>query len=45
MLKALFVLEKLTLLSWLFGYVEKWLDKKANVNWKIFDITDYKTNN
>ena len=29
MLKALFVLEILTFLSWLFGYVEERLDKKA----------------
>ena len=30
MLKALFVLEVITFLSWLFGYVEKWLDNKTN---------------
>ena len=34
MLKALFVLEIFTFLSWLFGYVEKRLDKKAMVNFK-----------
>ena len=34
MLKTLFVLEIFTL-SWLFGYVEKRLDKKTNVNFKI----------
>ena len=30
MLKALFVLEVIKFLSWLFGYVEKWLDNKTN---------------
>ena len=34
MLKTLFVLEIFTFLSSLFGYVEKWLDKKAMVNLK-----------
>ena len=45
MLKALFVLEIFTYLSWLFGYVEKGLDKKAIVNFKIYDVTDWTTNN
>ena len=40
MLKALFVLEIFTFLSWLFGYVEKRLGKKAKVNYKIYGITD-----
>ena len=39
-LKALFVLEIFTFLSWLFGYAEKWLDRKDMVNCKIFDVTD-----
>ena len=34
-LKSLFVLEIFTFLPWLFGYVEKRLDKKAMVNFKI----------
>ena len=33
-LKALFILEILSFLAWLFGFVEKWLDKKAMVNFK-----------
>ena len=41
MLKAVFVLEIFTL----FGYVEKRLDKKADVNFKIYDVTDWATNN
>ena len=45
MLKALFVLEIFTFLSCLFGYVEKWLDKKAMVNFKIYDFTDWTRNN
>ena len=45
LLKALFVLKKLQFLSSLFGCVEKRLDKKANVNFKIHDITDWTANN
>ena len=45
MLKALFVLEVFTFLSWLFGYAEKRLDKKAMVNLKIFDVKDWAINN
>ena len=45
MLKALFVLEIITFFSSLFGYVEKRLDKKAMVNFKIYDVTDWTTNN
>ena len=44
-LKALFVLEIFKFLSWLFGYVEKRLDKKAMVNSKVYDVTDWTTNN
>ena len=42
-LKALFVPEIITFLSWLFGYVEERLDKKAtvNFNFKIYDGTDW----
>ena len=35
MLEALLVLKIFTLLSCLFGYVEKWIDKKAMGNFKI----------
>ena len=28
-----------------FGYVEKWLDKKAMINFRIFDVRDRTTNN
>ena len=45
MIKALFILEVFTFLSWFFGYAEKPLDKKAMVNFKIYDIIDWKTNN
>ena len=37
MLKALFVLEILIFFSRLLGYAEKRLDKKTNVNFKIYD--------
>ena len=43
-LKALFVLEIFTFLSRLFGYVRKDLDKKDEVNFKIYDVTDWTTN-
>ena len=45
MLKALFVLEIIKFLSWCFGYVEKRPDKKAKVNLKTYDVTDWTTNN
>ena len=45
MLKTLSVLETFTFLLWLFGYLEKRLDKKAYVNLKIYDVTDWATNN
>ena len=44
-LKALFICEIITFLSWLFGHVEKRLDRKAMVNFKICYITDWITNN
>ena len=46
MLKVLVVLEISTSIFVLnFGNVEKRLDKKAKVNFKIYDITDWTTNN
>ena len=45
MLKARFVLEIFTFLSWLFGYLETRLDEKAMVNFKIYDMADWATNN
>ena len=45
MLRALFVLDIFTFLSLNFGYVEKRLDKKAMVDFKIYDVTDWKANN
>ena len=44
-LKALFMLKIFASLSWLFGYVEKRLHKKAKVNFKVYDVTDSTTNN
>ena len=43
--KALFVLKIFTFLSQVFGCVEKRLDKKAIENFKIYDVTDWTTNN
>ena len=44
MLKALFFLEIFTFLYWIFGYIGKRVDK-AMVNFKIYDFTDWITNN
>ena len=43
--RALFVLEIFKFLSWLFGYLEKRLDKKAMVSFSIYHVTDWTTNN
>ena len=46
MSKAVFVLDIFVpFLSWHFGFIEKRLDKKAIINSKIYDITDWETNN
>ena len=42
--KLFIVLEILTFFSWVFGYAEKRLDKKAMVNFKIFGVTGWATN-
>ena len=39
-LKALFILDIIAFLTWLFGCVDKWLDKKAMVIFKIYDVTE-----
>ena len=44
-LKALFVLKIFIFLSWLFGHVEKQLDKTAKVNFKFFDAIGWEINN
>ena len=38
-LKVTFVLEIFSFLSWRLGYVEKRLEKKAMVNFKIYEAT------
>ena len=43
-LKALFVLKIFKFLSCLFGHVEKRLDWKDQVNFKIYDVTFRETN-
>ena len=45
MLKALSILEIYTFLSWSFGYLGKQLHKKAMVNFKIYDVAYWTTNN
>ena len=42
---AFFILKIFKFLSWLFGHVSKWLDKKDNVNFKFYDVTAWLTNN
>ena len=44
-LNALFVLEIFIFSPWIFGYVEKRLDQKAEINFKIYDVVDWTTNN
>ena len=44
-LEALSILKIFELLSWLSDHVGKWLDKKAKVNFKIYDITNWQKNN
>ena len=43
-LKALFFLKIFKILSSLFRHVEKRLDQKDQVNFKIYDVTFWKTN-
>ena len=45
MLKALFALKKLNFFPDFFGHVGKQRVKKAKVNTKTYDVTDWKTNN
>ena len=44
MLKAFSVLVIFKFLSWLFGYVEKPLDKKTMVNFKVYEVTNWTAN-
>ena len=41
MLNGLYVLKTLNVLSWLFGHIRKRLDKKAEVNFKFYDVIDW----
>ena len=43
--KALFVLKIFKFLSWLFEHVAKRLDKKEKVNFKLYDVLAWLTNN
>ena len=45
MSKSPFIIETFLFLSWIFVYVEKRLDKKAMVNFKIYDVTEWTKNN
>ena len=44
-LKAVFVLKIFKFLSQYFDHVEKWLDYKDKVNFKIYDATNWIKNN
>ena len=44
-LKSSFRREDLNFCSGFFGHVGKWLDKRAKVNLKIYDVTTWKPNN
>ena len=43
--KAFFVLKVFRFLTWLFGHVSKQLDKKDKVNFKLYEVTVWLTNN
>ena len=43
--EALFVFKIFIFLCWLFGHVGKQLDKKAKVNFKIYDVTGWAADN
>ena len=45
MLKTIFFLKKFTVLPCDFGYAKNPLDKKAIVNYKIYDVTCWTRNN
>ena len=42
--KALFILKIIMFLSWRFDQVGKRFDKKTKINFKMYDVTDWKTN-
>ena len=44
-LKALFVLKLFNFLLWRFGHVGKRLDQKGKINFKIYDMITWLTNN
>ena len=44
-LDALFVLEIFQFLIWIFGHVGRRFDKKAKINFKIYGVTKWITNN
>ena len=44
LLKALFALE-VSILLWIFGYVQKQLDRLAKVNFKIYGVANWIRNN
>ena len=44
-LKAPFVLKIVKFLSWTFGHEKKRLDEKDKVNFEIYDVTAWLTNN
>ena len=43
--KALSILKIFKFLSWLFGHISKQLHEKDNVNFKLYDVTIWWTNN
>ena len=45
MLKAFSILRYLSFVTEIFDYVQKRLDKEAKVNFKIYDVTYWTTNN
>ena len=44
-LQALLVPKIFKHLSWIFGHIEKWIDQKDKVDFKIYDVTTWLKNN
>ena len=42
--KAILVFKIFEFLSWFFGHVAKWVDKKDKANFKFYDVTAWLTN-
>ena len=44
MLEGIFIFNVFAFLSWRFGYAERWLDKRAIVNLRFYEVKEWTTN-